>query len=438
MPGPRRIVPLVAAVALTAAAAPSGALAARPSTVRCGQQIARDTTLANDLIDCPGTALTVVADGVTLDLGGHLVDGVNAPGSEGVAVDGHAGTRIRNGVVREFRVNGVGLRDAPGSRVRGLTITQIGDGGVEGEDVSAGIFANGSDDVAIDANRVSNDVDAFQADGIVVIASARAQITRNDASANAFNGIALFGSPSARVVRNRTAGNQNSGIIAGDDAGLLVAGNSATDQPNDDTAGITIVVTSGATVVDNDLRDNAAALFAARMTGARVAGNRVRRGGDGLLLLDSDENTVAGNDVADVGGTGVVLASDGEDGSDGNTVAANAVLRSGLAGIGVFDGSHGNVIAANASSANLGTGADGAEAGGIFVDGTDNRLERNVTERNAADGIHVLAPGNRLTANRADRNAGHGIEAADGTIDGGANRAAGNALAPQCIGVLCR
>ncbi|MGZ4202278.1 MAG: hypothetical protein ACXVRH_09500, partial [Thermoleophilaceae bacterium] len=76
----------------------------------------------------------MAADGVTLDLGAHVLDGTNAPGGEGVAVDGHRQVRIVNGTVRDFRFNGVALRNSPRGAVQGVTVRQIGAGGAEGED----------------------------------------------------------------------------------------------------------------------------------------------------------------------------------------------------------------------------------------------------------------------------------------------------------------
>ena len=151
-------------------------------------------------MDCPGTALTIGADGVTLDLGGHVVDGINAPGSEGIAVDGHSRVTVANGTVREFRVNGVAFRESARGRVHDVAIKQIGAGGAEGEDVSAGIFVDGSDGVEIEGNRASNHVEAYQADGIVVLNSSRPEIARNYTSDNAWNGIVVAGSPRARLV----------------------------------------------------------------------------------------------------------------------------------------------------------------------------------------------------------------------------------------------
>ena len=433
---------LLAAAIGGSTAAPALAGHARPSVVRCGQVISHDTRLSKDLVDCPGTALTIGADHVTLDLGGHLVDGINAAGSDGIAVDGHDGVTVAHGTVRQFRVNGVAFRDSGRGRVKDVAVRQIGAGGVEGEDVSAGIFVDGSDDVEIERNRVSNDVEAYQADGIVVLNSNRPQIARNYTSDNAWNGIVVAGSPRARVVRNRSARNVNSGIVVVDSEGSVISRNVASDHLNpEDTGGIVLLVCSRCLVTGNELSGNAAAGISVEneSTSTKVVRNRVRGGGDGILVLDSDENTVAGNGVQSVGGVGIVLDELFLDGSDGNTISDNAVVRSGLAGILVVGGSDENLLSENMASGSAGTGEEGDPAGGILVEGaTANRLERNVTARNAADGIHVATAGNRLERNTSFLNGGRGINAIAGTIDGGGNRAFRNVLSPAVLGSRVR
>jgi len=63
-------------IAVLAAGAQSGATSARAAavTVTCGQVISTNITLANDLT-CAGDALSVDTDGVTLNLGGHTIQG---------------------------------------------------------------------------------------------------------------------------------------------------------------------------------------------------------------------------------------------------------------------------------------------------------------------------------------------------------------------------
>jgi parallel beta-helix repeat protein len=69
------------------------------------------------------------------------------------------------------------------------------------------------------------------------------------------------------------------------------------------------------------------------------------------------------------------------------------------------------------------------------VSGVANVIDRNTANGNALDGIFSVGV-NTLTANTARGNGGLGIYAVEGAIDGGHNRASGNAE-PQCIGVTC-
>ena len=134
------------AFALPAEAAPA-------TVVTCGQSITTSIRLANDLIDCPGDGLVIGADHITLDLGGHSITGVNAPGSEGIADDGHAGIAVTNGTIADFFLNGIGLRDAPGSAVSHMTIRTIGAGG-EGI-ASAGVLVKDSPNTSVSDSGIS-------------------------------------------------------------------------------------------------------------------------------------------------------------------------------------------------------------------------------------------------------------------------------------------
>jgi hypothetical protein len=73
--------------------------------VSCGQAITQDTTVDNDLIDCPGDGLVINADDTTLDLGGHTIDGVGQASGiavgEGAFSTGPDRVTIENGTIRE-------------------------------------------------------------------------------------------------------------------------------------------------------------------------------------------------------------------------------------------------------------------------------------------------------------------------------------------------
>src|SRR5437762_1384317 len=72
--------------------------------VSCGQVITKDTTLENDLTDCPGDGIVVGADKITLDLNGHTVEtSCDCTGQNGIDnTGGYDRVRILNGTVRGF------------------------------------------------------------------------------------------------------------------------------------------------------------------------------------------------------------------------------------------------------------------------------------------------------------------------------------------------
>ena len=103
----------------------SGARAAPPVNVSCGETITTDTTLAGDLIDCPNNGIVIGADDITLDLNGHRIDGDGTDFADcpkntfcdvGILDDRYDGVKIKGGSTREFWF-GVRLAGARHSRV---------------------------------------------------------------------------------------------------------------------------------------------------------------------------------------------------------------------------------------------------------------------------------------------------------------------------------
>ena len=396
------------------AVVPLDASASSATAVVCGQTLTQNTRLANDLVDCPGNGLIIGADHITVDLGGHSVDGVNAAASEGVSNDGHAGLRIQNGVITDFFANGVAVRNAPRSTVRNLTIKRIGEGGVEG-DASAGILLKESAESTVTGNTVMNDVTAYQSDGVDVLSSPRVLVATNRLTHNAWDGMFVLASPDSRILGNRLDHSKNQGleINAGSDS-VQVTGNIAS---NNAVSGIVVGALKNARINGNIFLDNGdAGLFLFDLLGSDVSGN-----------------SFTGNSV------GLVLAA-GQNGSIGNRLARNISSRNLLAGL-VLDHAAGNTVVANVTNANQGRPGEG---GGIVVIGaTGNTVTGNSANLNLDVGVGVFqdAPGdsagNTLTGNTANANGAHGIDAVAGTIDGGGNTAHRNTPLPNCLGVAC-
>ncbi len=109
-----------ALVALHPAGAASTAPALRAVVVSCGQTITVSIVVSNDLDDCPGYGLIVGANGITIDLGGHTIDGDAISGGDGVSNGGFDNVKIQDGTITGF---GFGVRLS--SSADGNKITNI-------------------------------------------------------------------------------------------------------------------------------------------------------------------------------------------------------------------------------------------------------------------------------------------------------------------------
>jgi parallel beta-helix repeat protein len=381
--------------------------------VTCGQTVTHDIALSHDLLNCAGDGLKVGASHITIDLLGHVIDGVNAAGSVGVNDNGHSDVIVKNGSVRDFFAYGVALQSAPGSSAQNLTISRIGAGGVAG-DTSAGIVIQNSPWSTVTADNVSNDVSAYQSDGVDVLSSAHTVVKGNTLARNAWDGMFVLDSPNSSVEDNALNSNVNNGLEINSGAdGVVVTGNHANKNAVD---GIVVGAISK----------------------ARIAGNTLTGNGDtGLFMFDLLNSVVTGNCLSG-NGTGLDLAF-GQNGSTGNTVSRNNASNN-VTGIFLDHASH-NAVVDNVADANQGAPGDG---GGVIVIGaTDNTLTGNVAAHNLDVGIGVFddvpgdSAGNRLSYNVADYNAAHGIDVVGGTINGGGNSAHHNTPLPNCVGITC-
>ena len=162
---------------------------ASASHVSCGDTITADTTLDSDLLNCPNNGILIGADGITLNLNGHVIDGDGTPAAGcdpdvelcdvGVVNDGHDRVTIKGGRVRDFGL-GVLMFAARHNRLRGLSV-----------------FRN-----------------TFI--GILMVRSARSVVKRSSASRNGLTtdspGMVLFESHHNRIAHNRIVGNADVGL----------------------------------------------------------------------------------------------------------------------------------------------------------------------------------------------------------------------------------
>jgi parallel beta-helix repeat protein len=355
-----------------------GAGSAQANHVSCGDTITADTTLDSDLVDCPNNGIVIGADGITLDLNGHLIDGDGTefagcdPNTEicdgGVANDGHAGVGVRDGAVREFGV-GVLVGGARKNRVV----------------------------------KISSSRNTFF--GAVFGGSTRSVIRRSSLSRNIApegDGIGLFGSDHMRIVRNKIRHNPGPGIHVSDSNKNVIKRNAFSRN--------------GPAIAIEDANRN------------EVRRNRVTRGA-GILVAPGNRNAIVRNHVSRA------LDSISIDKGRGNRVVGNVVGRARKVGIRLgFPGFGGvnNIVRANLVRR---SGDDG-----FFVSGAHENsvLRRNVAVAAGNDGFDIGSHTATLTGNRAVRNAELGIRAVGGVIDGGGNIARRNGDPRQCTQISCR
>lgn len=280
----------------------------------CGSVITSNTTLTSDVGPCNQGGIVIAASGVTLDLGGHTVQGRQRVGDGvGVLFDHVSNARVTNGKVTGF------------------------DAGVQ-------IMGGGS-----------NRVDAITASGNIAGAKA---------SKNLGDGITIFQSSHNAVSGNTVSDNGPfSGISVVDDASAPSIG-SADNVIASNTVTANNVVASGAP----DNQDDGIRIEGPNATGTIVESNTVSQSGlDGIAVFDtaSFPNTgtqVLRNDVFGNGfnslpqrkGEGVVLfgipGSSTVMGANGSTISGNTTQNNAADGIRVA--STGNVISGNTATGN--------------------------------------------------------------------------------------
>lgn len=390
------LVTMALLLALTA-----GASAQNPVTVSCGETITSDTTLANDLMDCTGNGILIGADGITLDLNGHTVDGAQLGDFSGIDnTAGHDGVTIENGSVRQF-VEGVFVLGARDNLLRRLSTSQQG---------HSGIVVAESKDVLVKRNSSVSNIA-----GIVLGDDSRVTVEHNTVSHSEFGGIVMFRSRHVLVADNSVSKNRN-------DVGIGILDNSDRNR-----------------VVRNSSSQNGAGIALDKGAGHNlIRGNGVTSNGDGVVLdVGTHDNRVANNSLRHNLFAGVAVV-----GSDDNVITRNSVIANdrgeshgGIYVLSLPDDpgktSDRNLISRNTLIANHGDGIL------LNADQRRNVIKSNRARRNTDDGIDVEAPKTTLTRNTGNHNHDLGIKAVPGVTDGGGNRARANGNPLQCTNIVC-
>ena len=387
--------------------------------VGCGEIIVRSTRLLNDLIDCGGHGLIIGANGITIDLDGHLIDGVGL--DAGILNNGYDSVTITNGTITQFDY---GMLLNPGTSLNIIDSMRLE------SNQEAGLLLSDADQAG-KGNIIRNNTFAANGAGIWLASNTRfTSIYDNALGGNAGDGVLIEFSSDNRIERNEISRSGGSGIL------MLGGGNNiVTDNNLLDNGGFGIGVGEELLPSNNNL----------------IERNTVTGGQGGVLVADSTNNQILFNSITATFGPGVSLEL-----SHNNLVRGNDV-RSNASGISV-DESNDNRIEANNASGTMGTGieigalsyrntvvqnaanqngGEGITIEDFALSGQGNLLDRNTADGNGGDGIGVHGVGHTVTSNTAQMNGGWGIYIAVSATDGGGNLAAGNAEPAQCFNIAC-
>lgn len=292
-----------------------------PVVVTCGEVITTSITVANDLT-CPGNALSVGADGVTLDLGGHTIRG----GGSGVGVqitDANpqiSGVSITNGTIAHFG-SAIQLSNADGATFSGLLLT-------DNSAVAAPVIDTGR--FPISTGLLISNTRILHTTGDVIFA--QLNVGPVTIAHSQISGGTVFFSQSAGPTFTADSFT-NTAVTFNIEGDTTITGSKFVNSP---------VVNNGfgfgSDVFQNNTFSGAGtALTLADVANQQVTGNTFANNDIGVSLSDSPGDTVSGNIFSHNRTAGAYFVDSGPMPSGTLTVSANKASANGLSPNGTTD-----------------------------------------------------------------------------------------------------
>jgi Tol biopolymer transport system component len=363
---------LAALLACASLAAP-----AQAAHVQCGDTITQDTTLDSDLPDC-GEGLTIGADGVTLDLGGHTIEGTSeAAAGIKAGLKGFvqvADLSLRNGTITGYR-SGLSAE-----QVRRYSISEV-----NFLDNRTGADCHSCEGPSsIVDSEASGGTYGLNLDGSVLVA-------RTEVANNSSIGIQL--DYASGTIRNSLIRNNARGIYVAE-AEMRIANNRILDN---DGAGIEYDYWQDGEVIGNRIERNGTGILDVGSSRISILRNIIRANqGDGARVKALVP--ISGNRFSWNGGSGLKIGNSGYlSGIPPCRVSRNVAYRNERHGIEVRGGSGGDY------------GCDSI------------RLTGNHVHHNGSDGLLVAESiaDVLLRGNRAEHNGDDGIDVDSRDFNGG-------------------
>ncbi len=219
----------------------------------CSQAIAQNTTLTDDLLNCPNTGITIGADNITLDCDGHSIIGLGS--YNGINIQNHNNVTVKNCNVTYFNY-GIYLDSSYNNTLTNNTAINNTD---------SGIYLGASYNNTLTNNTISNDLAGSGNNyGIYLGASYNNILTNNTVSIYNWHywniyGIYLTSSNNNILTVNNVSNNYGDmngyGIYLDSSNNNILTGNDATHNGGSFYSGYGIYLTSSSS---NNISDNTA------------------------------------------------------------------------------------------------------------------------------------------------------------------------------------
>ncbi|MFZ0324086.1 MAG: right-handed parallel beta-helix repeat-containing protein [Actinomycetes bacterium] len=228
-----------------------GVSSAAPA-VACGAVLTANTTLTQDLVCSSGDGLTLAANGITVDLKGHTITGLDGTVAAIRIPGGVTGVTVQNGSLAGF-ADGVVADTANSNHITKLRISVTDQGILLANAANTlvdknTITARYRDGIKVDGNNntIAQNTVTNSAFGISVSANATGNtVTQNVLTGNRDFGVAAFDNASGTtILRNTVSGSVDGIKVDPNTSGTLVKQNTSFSNSNDG-----IKVTSASTTI---------------------------------------------------------------------------------------------------------------------------------------------------------------------------------------------
>jgi len=235
----------------------------------CGDTITINTLLTEDLLNCPGTALIIGANDITLDCQGHTISGSGLGFGFSILAQNRENITIKNCIVRNF-FHGIKFDSTDQSLLLNNTVNNNGGGGF--------LLSGSSNNILTDNTANNNDNSGFG-----LFSSSNNNILTNNIAQNTNVGFILSVSCNNNILTNNIANNNNIGFMLTGSSNNNILTNNTAD--NNNQYGFALIPSSSNILTSNTVKNNS------------ISGINIGSSNDNLIYNNFFNNTLNAQEI---------------------------------------------------------------------------------------------------------------------------------------------